>query len=418
MSVPPAGEERRWHRYGSSLLIRNFRVYISGLVISQVGSFLQLTAELWAIVELTHSGTALGLHAVLRFGPLVLFGMHGGLLGDRVDRRKLLLVTQLTLAIAAAAFAVAWSVGYRSLLLIYAVVLVQGLVNSIDNPLRRTFIRDMVDNDRLTNALGLEGALSTVARTVGPAVAGVIITTLGVGWCFTLNAVSVLPVLASVLLIDSRRLRPTVAVPRNSGQIRAAFSYAWHAPAIRQTLVLTVVVAAFGWNWQTLLPLYSTDDLGGDARQFGLLISMLSVGALFGAIVVARTTRPTYRYLLIACLVLSVSLVAAAGAPHLWAAIIAVMVLGLAGTVVNISSQTRLQLMVTDEMASRLMALYSICWLGTRPLGGVIGGWLTDWVGARGAFLAGAVVIAGTTTVLAINWRGSRGTSGGKAATG
>lgn len=404
MTADP-GKGGRWQRYGASLESQNFRTYLYGMVVSQAGSWLQLTAELWAIVELTHSGTAVGLHSVLRFGPIVLFGMYGGLLGDRVDRRKLLFATQLTLALAAASLAVAWGLGYRSLLLIYAVVLVQGLVNAVDNPLRRTFIRDLVDDSRLSNALGLEGAISTVARTVGPVIAGVVITTLGVGWCFSLNAVSFIAVLVSVLLINPSKLRPTVPVLRSRGQVRDGFRYAWRSPAIRQTLLLSAVVGAFGWNWQTLLPLYSADDLGGDAAQFGLLVSMLSVGALVGALVVARMSRPSQRDLLLACLVLSISLLLTALAPNLWTAIGAVMVLGLAGTVVNISSQTRLQLMVSDDMTGRLMALYSICWLGSRPVGGAIGGWLTDWVGARGAFLSGAVLIAGATAVFTIHRR-------------
>lgn len=411
MSAPPANGGR-WQRYGASLRVKNFRTYLYGMVVSQAGSWLQLTAELWAIVELTHSGTAVGLHSVLRFGPIVLFGMYGGLLGDRVDRRKLLFVTQLTLTLAAGSLALAWGLGYRSLLLIYAVVLVQGLVNAVDNPLRRTFIRDLVDDERLSNALGLEGAISTVARTVGPAIAGVIITTLGVGWCFTLNVVSFVAVLVSIVLIDPKKLRPSAVVARSKGQVREGFRYAWQSPAIRQTLLLSALVGAFGWNWQTLLPLYSADDLGGDAAQFGLLVSMLSVGALIGALVVARMSRPSQRDLLIACLVLSISLVLTAAAPKLWMAIGAVMVLGLAGTVVNISSQTRLQLMVSDDMTGRLMALYSICWLGTRPVGGAVGGWLTDWVGARGAFLAGAVVIAFTTVFFAFKTRRTTGEEG------
>jgi MFS family permease len=404
MTVEP-GKQGRWQRNAASLQIRNFRTYLYGTVTSQAGSWLQLTAELWAIVELTHSGTAVGLHSVLRFGPIVLFGLYGGLLGDRMDRRKLLFLTQATLALAAVAMSVGWWLGYRSLILIYAVVLVQGLVNAVDNPLRRTFIRDMVDDQRLSNALGLEGAISTVSRTVGPAVAGVVITEFGVGWCFTLNAISFLAVLASVVLIDPRKLRPAVPVPRSRGQIREGLRYAWGSPAIRQTLLLSAIVGAFGWNWQTLLPLYSADTMHGDAAQFGLLVSMLSVGALVGAVLVARAGRPSRRYLLIACAVLAVALLATAGAPNLPVAIGAVVVIGLAGTVVNISSQTRLQLLVSDAMTGRLMALYSIAWLGTRPVGGAVGGWLTDWVGARGAFLAGGVVIAGTALLFAVRGR-------------
>lgn len=408
-----SGRQGRWQRSAASLQIRNFRVYLYGTVVSQAGSWLQLTAELWAIVELTHSGTAVGVHSVLRFGPIVLFGLYGGLLGDRVDRRKLLFLTQLTLAAAAVAIAVAWGLGYRSLVIIYAVVLVQGLVNAVDNPLRRTFIRDLVDDPRLANALGLEGAISTVSRTIGPAVAGVVITTLGVGWCFTLNAVSFVAVLASVALIDPQKLRPTVAVPRSRGQIRQGLRYAWGSPAIRQTLLLAAVVGAFGWNWQTLLPLFSSDTLHGDAAEFGLLVSMLSVGALVGAVVVSRMARPSRRYLLLACMVLAVALMATAAAPNLAVAIATVVVIGLAGTIVNISSQTRLQLLVSDDMTGRLMALYSIAWLGTRPIGGAIGGWLSDWVGARGAFLAGGLVIAGTTVLFGIHRaRGRDGADG------
>ena len=401
MSVEP-GREDGWRRNIASLRIRNFRIYLYGTVTSQAGSWLQLTAELWAIVELTHSGTAVGLHSVLRFGPIVMFGLYGGLLGDRMNRRKLLFLTQSVLALAAVVISVGWWMGVRSLVLIYAVVLVQGLVNAVDNPLRRTFIRDMVDDRRLTNALGLEGAISTMSRTIGPAIAGVIITTLGVGWCFTLNAISFMAVLVSVALIDPRKLRQTDTVPRSKGQIREGLRYAWTSPAIRQTLLLSAIVGAFGWNWQTLLPLYSADTLHGDAAQFGLLISMLSVGALVGAVLVARSERPTRRYLLMACAVLAVALCATAAAPSLPFAIVAVIGIGLAGTVVNISSQTRLQLLVSDDMTGRLMALYSIAWLGTRPVGGAVGGWLTDLVGARGAFLAGGLVIACVTVLFAL----------------
>ena len=407
MSVE-AGHDEGWRRSVAALRIRNFRTYLYGTVTSQAGSWLQLTAELWAIVELTHSGTAVGLHSVLRFGPIVVFGLYGGLLGDRMDRRKLLFLTQFTLALSAVVISVGWWLGFRSLLLIYAVVLVQGLVNAVDNPLRRTFIRDMVDDQRLSNALGLEGAISTMSRTIGPAIAGVVITTAGVGWCFTLNAVSFLAVLVSVVLIRPDELRPAVPVPRSRGQIREGLRYAWNSPSIRQTLLLSAVVGAFGWNWQTLLPLYSSDDLGGDAAQFGLLVSTLSVGALIGAMLVARAQRPTRRYLLVACAVLAASLAATAAAPNLAVAIGAVVMIGLAGTVVNISSQTRLQLLVSDEMTGRLMALYSIAWLGTRPVGGAVGGWLTDWVGARGAFLAGGVVVAGTATIFVLTRRRSQ----------
>jgi MFS family permease len=191
-------------------------------------------------------------------------------------------------------------------------------------------------------------------------------------------------------------------VPRSKGQIRAGLRYAWSSPAIRQTLFLSSVVAVFGWNWQTLLPLYSSESLDGNAGQFGLLIGLLSIGAFVGALLTARMPHPTARSLMVACLVLSLSLALTSAAPGLAVAIVAVMLLGLAGTIVNISSQTRLQLMVSDEMSGRLMALYSMCWLGTRPLGGLIGGALTDTVGPRGAFLSSAVVIGAATLLLVL----------------
>jgi MFS family permease len=406
--VTDQGASGRWHRYAASLANRNFRLYLAGHGVSQVGSFMQLTAELWAIVELTHSGTAVGAHAVLRFVPLVLFGLYGGVMSDRMNRRKLLLLTQGAHAASALTLAVAWGLGQRSLALIYAVVLAQGLVNAVDNPLRRSFIRDMVADAELTNAVGLEGAVSTVARTIGPAVAGVVIASLGVGWCFNVNAVSFAAVLASIFLIDPRALRPAVLVTRSGGQIREAMRYAWHSPPIRRTLLLIAVVSAFGWNWHTLLPLYASEDLSGDAALFGLLVSMLSVGALVGAFVTVRMSRPGLHHLQAGCLMLSVALSLAAVAPGVEVAIAAVMLLGLAGTMVNITSQTRLQLIVTDAMTGRLMALYSICWLGTRPIGGLVGGWLTDSVGARGAFLFGAGVIALTTVLVSVHRRRNR----------
>lgn len=390
---------------GVSLRNRNFRVYLVGQGVSNTGNWLQQTTELWLILELTGSGTALGLHSVLRHGPVLLLGVFGGLFSDRADRRRLLLATQALLAAVATTYAVVAWVSSPTLVLIYSLVAIQGLINAVDNPLRRTFLRDLTDEHELSNAVSLHSTTTTISRTVGPALGGFLIATLGVKWSFSLNAVSFAAVFGSLLAIDRARLRPAALLGRGRGQLRAGFSYAWQRRRIRNTLVLSAIVSIFAWNWHVLVPGYATIVFDGAAGLYGSMVAALSAGSFVGAVFTARAARLGGRHLTASGFVLTLALVIAATAPTLPIGIVGLVLLGASGTAFTIGAQARLQLNIEDHMSGRVMALYSVVFLGGRPIGGMLGGWIMDLSGPRAAFAAGALVVAVTLIVSRVGRR-------------
>jgi predicted MFS family arabinose efflux permease len=236
--------------------------------------------------------------------------------------------------------------------------------------------------------------VGTVSRTVGPAIAGILISTAGTVWAFAINAISFIPVLASLWGLDVLRMRPQVRVTRARGQIRDGFRYARSHPKILSTLILTAIVSVFAWNWHTLLPVYATSEFGGSAGLYGSMVSALSVGSLVAALVSTSMQRADARHLLWSSAAVSVSLLATAVAPTVLLAFIGVFAIGATCTTFNIGAQTRLQINVEDSMTSRVMAMYSVSWIGSRPAGGLIGGWITDASDSRMAFLFGSIAVA------------------------
>jgi MFS family permease len=393
-----------------SLRNPNFRLFLAGQGISQTGMWMQQTAELWLILQLTGRGSALGLHSVLRFGPVLLFGAYAGVFSDRIDRRRLLIVTQSVLALAAATVAISSWLTTPNLALIYGVVMVQGLVNAVDNPLRRGFVRDLLPDEDLTNGVSLNSGAMTLSRTVGPALGGVVIASVGVVLCFALNALSYTAVLATLFRIDGRALRPSEPVARAAGQLREGFRYAWRRPQIRSALLMITVAGAFVWNWATILPVYANTALEGGASLYGMLLSVLSVGAFAGALATTWLVRIHRWHLLMASGLMAAALLLAALARPLPAVIVALVTLGAASTAFAIGCQSRIQLATDNAISGRVLALYSVGFVGSKPLGGLIAGWVIDAAGPRSAFgLNAAVVAAMTVTALLagryVRWR-------------
>jgi MFS family permease len=383
-----------------SLRNHNFRLFLTGQSVSQVGLWMQQTAELWLILQLTGRGSAVGLHSVLRFGPVLLFGAYAGVFSDRIDRRRLLIVTQSVLAVAAATVAITSWLAAPNLALIYGVVLVQGLVNAVDNPLRRGFVRDLLPDEDLTNGVSLNSSAMTLSRTVGPALGGVVIATAGVVPCFALNALSYTAVLVTLFRIDSTALRPSEPVARAAGQLREGLRYAWRKPQIRTALLMVTVAGAFVWNWATILPVYAETALEGGASLYGMLLSVLSIGAFAGALATTRLVQVRREHLLAASGLMAAALLAAALARPLPVVVVALIMLGAASTAFAIGCQARIQLATDNAVSGRVLALYSVAFVGSKPLGGMIAGWVIDAAGPRVAFGLNAVVVA--TMVLAV----------------
>ena len=392
-----------------SLHNRNFRLYVMGQGLSQIGSWFQLTAEIWVIVELTGSGTAVALHSVLRFGPLILLGIPGSLFSGRFNRRMFLAASQSAYGLAALTIAVAafaWSV---TLPLIYGMVLVHGLVFSIENPVKRAFVRDMVSADELPNAQSLNSSMEVLSRAIGPAIAGLVIATIGVEWCFALNAASYTAVLISLFLMDRAALRPDQRLTGEPGQLRAGFKYLWANRRIRRIVLMAVVVSMLAWNWQVVLPIYAVEVLGGDAAVYGMLVGLLGVGAFVGTLVVARLTRISGRFFRVVCVLFAAALAITAAAPSLPFAIAGLALLGAAGTAFQIGSLTRVQLESDDFMIGRILAIYAVVSVGTKPFSFMLAGIITDTASPRVAFGVGAVGMALLATVLTLRRQGQRG---------
>jgi MFS family permease len=378
-----------------SLHNRNFLIYVVGQAFSQTGNWFQQTAEIWLILLLTGSGTAVGLASALRFGPLLVFGIPAGLLVDRFDRRRLMLVTQGAYALTTGAMAVASFAASPSLPFIYSMILAQGIIGAVDNPLRRSIVRDLVSDAELANAVSLNSTMHTVARSIGPAVAGILIVAVGVPICFALNSVSYAIVLVSLLALNRKTFRPTVRVPPAPGQLREGFRYAWANRRIRRALVMVTVFGLTGLNWNVILPVYSTQTFGGDASQYGLLVGILGVGALVGGLTVARLTSISGRHFRDVGILMAVAFGIAAVAPTLPVAIIGLALLGAAATSFQIFAQTRLQLEADDTFSGRILAIYSVALVGTKPIGGVLVGVLMDAGGGpRVAFAACGIIAA------------------------
>lgn len=331
---------------------------------------------------------------MLRFGPLLLFGIPAGVLTDRLERRKLLFFTQSAYVLTAGALAVATFTGTPDLLLIYALVLARGFLNAIDNPLRRGFIRDLVTDDELTNAVSFNSTINTLARFVGPGLAGLVIVGGGVQWCFALNAVSYGAVLISLFRIDARSTRPRVAQGTGMAQVVEGLRYVWEDRRIRRTLIMVAVVGLFAHSWDVALPLYATNDFGGSASLYGLFASTIGVGAFAVTWFVMRMTRIGGSDLRTACIAMAVALVALALAPFPVAAIAGLLLLGAASTSFQIFAQSRLQLAAEDRISGRVLAIYSVALVGTRPVGAVVAGAIADAAGPRAVFAFSAAVVA------------------------
>lgn len=393
----------------SALRNRNFRTYELGQGLSHTGMWMQQIAELWFVLTITDSATALGIVTALRFGPLLVLGAYGGLLGDRIERRTLMIRISLLKIVGTVGLLATTMQQDPSLAAVYALVLLQGLLAVVENPARRSFVRDLVDDSILASAISLNAVVATTARTVGPAIGGLLIAQAGVAWCFAIAAGSYLAVIVSLNLVDRSKLRPAVLTARGPGQIRAGLTYARNDPRIGATLVFTALVSVFAWNWNVLLPVYAQTELGGGPELYGTLVATLSAGSIVGSAITGRIIRPGRRHLLVTAAAVSVSLLLVGLVPSLTVALFALFALGGTAVSFTIGAQARLQLNLRDDMSGRIMALYSMAWLGSKPIGGLIGGVISDGIGVRAAFVFGAVMVAVSLVAIALTGRPSTG---------
>ncbi len=376
-----------------SLRIRNYRFYFAGQTISSIGTFMQAVAQAWLVLQLTGSGAALGLLTTMQFGPLLLLGGPAGVLADRFDRRHLYLVTQTVLGLEALVLGLVVTFGSVQLWMVYALAIVLGVVSALDQPIRQTIVLDIVGPADLANAVSLNMTLGSTSRAVGPALAGIIIALVGVGPCFLVNAATYLAMIGALLAMRPRELHPAVREPRARGQFRAGLAYVWASSELRSMLTLIAVVCALAWEFEVALPLIARYTFDGGASLFGVLASAVGVGAVVGGLESARRADSSRGMLLASGVLMAVAMWGATLAPTVVWETVALFVAGAAGVIFVAVAATRLQLNTVPHMRGRVMALYSICILGTRVIGGPIVGWFGQTFGARASLAVGAVAV-------------------------
>ncbi len=393
----------RVRRTFAALGIRNFRLFFAGQLVSVIGTWMQRVAQSWLVLELTGSGTAVGGVTALQFLPILVMAPAGGVFADRVDKRTLLYVTQSMAGVIAATLGILVLTDTVELWMVYALAFALGMVGSFDNPARRAFVIEMVGRRSLTNAVGLTSVLVNTGRIIGPALGGALIVTVGIGMCFMLNAASYLAVIAALLFMRAAEIDRPEPQPRRRGRLREGISYVRSTPLLRVILVMLAVVSIFAYEYEVILPLMARFTFGGDADTFGIMFAATGAGAVVGGLHAANVTRLVPRSLLVRAAAFAAALAATSVAPTLWVALVTLAVVGATGTSFLTLSNSMMQLAARPDMQGRVVALRAVAFLGMRPIGGPIVGWLGEHLGPRYAMAIAAAAVLGVGM-----WAGSR----------
>lgn len=389
-------------QFFGSLGQRNFRLFVIGQGISQIGTWAQLIALTLMALRLGDGGLAVGLVSFCYFGPTLVVGAWAGLLADRIDRHRLLWVLSLAGLVVSSLLAAVVAMDLITMPRLYALTAMAGTVFAVESPVRRAFVGELVGVTLVANAVALNAALLTGARVVGPSVAGLLISNWSIAWCFAFNALSFAPQLWLLARINRDELVPTVRTRRAPGQLRAGFTYAWSDPALRVTLILSAVLGMTAANFQVLMPLFIIQDLGASEGAFTIFFTVMSVGSLLGALAAARRRRVDTRYVITRSLLLGAATWALALSPST----IVAVVLGFAygATVIQMvaGANTVVQLTATDAFQGRILALYSVVLMGSSPVGGPVIGWLADVTSGRTALALSAS--SALVTATAAHW--------------
>jgi len=410
VSRPPAGaagngspgRRRSWPRPLRSLGIRNYRLYFSGQLISLTGTWAQRVAQDWLVLQLTNSGTMLGIVTALQFAPALLLSLYGGALADRGNKRKLLLATQAGMGLAALVLGLLDISGVVALWHVLVLAAVLGVISALDTPIRQSFVVEMVGSADLPNAVALNSTTFNLARIIGPAIAGVVISAFGTGWAFLGNAVSTVAVLAGLWLMRPAELFPSDPVQRLPGQYRAAVRYVRTRSDLILPMLLMFIIGTFGMNYQISIALVAKQVFHRGADSFGLLSTMLAVGATLGALgATNRHTRPTRLFLVGAAVAFSLTELLAGLMPSFGLTAVALIPAGFAMITMAQSANATVQLGVEPTMRGRVMGLYILCFMGGTPIGAPIVGWVAEVCGPRWGMLGGGLICLAATLLVA-----------------
>ena len=385
-----------------SLRTRNYRLWFFGQTVSQSGTWMQSVAQYWLVYHnLTHSALDLGITAALQFAPVLLFGTIGGLVADRFDKRKVLLVTQTAFTAQATVLWLLVASGSVRLWMVWVLASLYGFINVADNPSRQSFVVEMAGPDDLANAVALNSVIVNSSRIVGPMLAGILIATAGISWAFLANAVSFAAVIGALYAMRPSELHRRPPVGRAKGQIRAGLRYAWQAWELRVPLLMMTVIGTLAYNFNVILPLYAQKVFHRGGGTYGALLTAMGIGALIGGLTIASRRRVSYQLLVVATLAFGVLILAVAVTPTLPLCVVLLVLMGGASVMFMATANSLLQLNSSGAMRGRVMALWAVVFLGSTPIGAPLIGFLAGRYGARFALGVG-----GVATLLIAVWAG------------
>jgi len=369
----------------------NYRIWFLGALVSNVGGWMQATAQDWVVLtELTdNDATAMGFTMALQFGPPLVLVSLTGWVADRFDRRKILLLTQTVLMGLAIGVAALLLTGVMTLPLMFCFALAFGVTNAFDAPARQAFVSDMVSVGDASNAVALNSASFNMARLIGPAVGGLLIVAVGTGWVFVINAATFLAMLIALVLIRSRELLPRI---KNTGRTRLAegFRYVWGRSDLKVTFLMVFLIGAFGMNF----PIYASTmalEFGREADGYGVLSSVLAIGSLVGALLAARRDRARIRVLVIAAGGFGVASMISSWMPSYWSYAAVLIFVGFSTVTMLTTANGYVQTTTDPALRGRVLALYMAVVMGSTPIGAPIAGWITDVAGPRASILVGGI---------------------------
>ncbi|MEZ5317837.1 MAG: MFS transporter [Vicinamibacterales bacterium] len=387
-----ASAERTITRTFQSLRTRNFRLFYIGQSISNTGNWLTNVALILFVLQLTGSGLAVGILTACQFGPLLFLSAWAGAVADRVEKRRMLIATQALEMAQSTGLAIVAFLPRPSLLVLYALAVGGGVVLALDNPLRRSFVPEMVPEDDLPNAVVLYSTIISLSQIFGPTLAGLLATTLGFGWCFTIDAASYLAVIACLAMMRASDLRPNPPAPRTRREVREGLRYVASVPDLWISFAMFGAIGIFSFNLRVSLPLFVTLSLDGSEVAFTILYSILSLGAVIGALVVAQRRFVRLPHVIGGSIAFGLGMLLLAAMPSVAAAVPVVFLVGAASIVYRTATTSLAQVDIRRDMHGRVLALQTALMGGTALVGGPIVGRIADIGGGRAPIVVGGIV--------------------------
>ncbi len=377
----------------AALAVPNYRRYYGGQAISLIGTWMQMTAQAWLVFHLTHSSTLLGVIVALQTLPVLILGPYGGVIADRVDKRKLMVVLQSAMGVLALSLGLLTVTGMVTVPEIGVLACLLGLNNAFENPARQSFMMELVGAEHLRNAVSLNSVLVNVARSIGPAVAGILIATVGPGVCFLVNAGSFVAVVASLLTMNRATLSPTEPTPRARGQLRDGLRYVRSTPALAVPLLMMGLAGCLTYEFQVSLPVMAARGLSVGPAGFGFMTAAMGVGAVAGGLMVAARGKTGLRPLTLAAAGFAVAMGLATVAPTLGFEMLALALAGAASIAFMSTGNSTLQLNAAPAMRGRVMSLWFVAFQGSTPIGGPVVGVIMAMLGPRAGLGLGAITV-------------------------